>query len=436
MKGILSLSALAAVFLGASMSSPLHAQTPATSSATSPTFARDVVPILQRACQNCHRPGSIAPMSLLTYQQARPWARSIKAKVSNREMPPWYIEKDIGIQKFKDDPSLSDEEIATIVKWVDSGAPQGNPSDAPAPRTFDDFSTWSIGQPDLIVSVDQEHTIPASGPDRWIDFIVDPGLKEDVYVQAIEGKPSVDGFRVVHHAHQYVMPPGVDSSAEMREETLNEYAVGKSADVFPEGTGRLIKAGSKIRFNVHYHSIGEEVKDRISIGLKLFPKGVVPKHVIRSESMGASNDLDIPAGAADVRSDGYERFDKPVKLTSFQPHLHNRGKRECIEAIYPDGRKEMLNCAGFNFGWAIVYNYADDVAPLLPAGTMLHVINWHDNTSANRGNPDPRNWAGYGNRTIDEMSFSWVNFYELTEAEYRSAVDSRLKLRAASTNQQ
>ena len=401
------------------------------------TYTKDVAPILQRACQNCHRQGSIAPMSLLTYEDTRPWARSIRQKVSRREMPPWYLEKNIGIQKFKDDPSLSDAEITTLVSWVDAGAPQGDPKDLPPPRTFDDNTKWSIGKPDLIVSVPKEHVVPAAGPDKWLDFYVDSGLTEDRYIKAVEGKPSVDGFRVVHHAHQYIIPPGADDDPSMsRQQTLNEYAVGKAADVFPEGTGRLIKAGSKIRFNVHYHSIGEEIKDQISIGLILYPKGVVPKHVLNSQSTGRPLDLDIPPGAAEVRSDGYRGFSTPVKITSFQPHLHNRGKRECIEAIYPDGRQEMLNCAGFNFGWAIVYNYADDVAPILPAGSMLHVINWHDNSAANRGNPDPRSWVGDGNRTIDEMSFSWVNSYELTPEEYQAEVATRVKQRALSTSQQ
>jgi hypothetical protein len=164
----------------------------------------------------------------------------------------------------------------------------------------------------------------------------------------------------------------------------------------------------------------------------------VPKHVLNSVSTGRPLDIDIPPGAPEVRTDGYRGFKTPVKITSFQPHLHNRGKRECLEAIYPDGRQEMLNCAGFNFGWAIVYNYADDAAPILPAGSMLHVINWHDNSPGNRGNPDPRAWVGDGDRTIDEMSFSWVNSYELTEAEYQAEVASRLERRKAvtSTSQQ
>ncbi len=389
-----------------------------------PTFTKDVAPILQRSCQNCHRPGSIAPMSLLSYEEVRPWARSIKARVAQREMPPWYVERNIGIQKFKDDQALTDAEIAVIGKWVDAGAPQGNPADL-VPRKFDALDIWHIGTPDVIVKADP-YTIPATGPDRWIDFYVDAGLTEDRYIKAVEAKPALHAFKVLHHNTNYIMDPANEASGmnDARSVLLNEYAAGKGGDVFPEGTGRLIKAGSKIHFNLHYHPYGEETKDQTMIGLILYPKGYVPKHVLNSRQLGSTGELDIPAGQV-VRSDGYERFNTAVKLTSFQPHLHNRGKRECLEALYPDGSREMLNCAGFNFGWAINYIYADDVAPILPAGSILHVINWHDNTASNRGNPDPRNWVGNGNRTIDEMSFSWVSWHTLTDQEYEQELGRR-----------
>ncbi len=164
------------------------------------TFSRDVAPILQKACQNCHRPGAIAPMSLLTYQDARPWARSIKAKVTAREMPPWYIGRHVGITKFKDDPSLTDAEIATIAKWVDAGAPAGNPRDLPAPRQFSDIDKWHIGKPDMIVSLPKPYELRANGPDEFYDVDVDPGFKEDMYISAVETKPEPFSFKVVHHA--------------------------------------------------------------------------------------------------------------------------------------------------------------------------------------------------------------------------------------------
>jgi len=163
------------------------------------TFTKDVAPIFQDNCQACHRPGSIAPMSLLTYQDVRPWARSIRQRVTNREMPPWYIDKNVGITKFKDDPSLTDEEIAIITKWVDSGAPMGNPADVPPPREFSGYDQWHIGKPDYIVTMAKPYILPANGPDNIVDVLVDPGFKEDMYVMAVETKPEAQAFRVAHH---------------------------------------------------------------------------------------------------------------------------------------------------------------------------------------------------------------------------------------------
>lgn len=407
-----------------------------TAAAHVPTFAKDVVPILQQHCQNCHRPGSIAPMSLLTYKDARPWARSIKQRVAQRTMPPWFVDRHVGIQKFKDDPSLSDAEIATVEAWADGGAPEGNPSDMPPPAKFDELGKWTIGKPDLIVSA-PVHVVPATAADNWLDVYADTGLTEDRYIKAVEGMPSFpEGFKVVHHSHNYLIPPGGGEEGMEREETLNEYSAGKPGDVFPDGSGRLIKAGTKIHFNMHYHAIGKEVTDQFKVGLIFYPKGYVPKHLQLSGQFDQSQiagGLDIPAGADSVRSDMYHRFNKAVTLTGFQPHMHDRGKRECLEAIYPDGRTDMLNCANFNFGWALVYEWADDVAPVLPAGSILHVINWHDNSSKNPANPDPTNWVGSGARTIDEMSFVWLFYYEMSDDEYKQVVTERRQERGKMT---
>jgi len=411
------------------------AQTPAaqTAAARQVTFTKDVAPILQRSCQTCHRPGSIAPMSLLTYEDARPWARSMKTRVSERQMPPWHVDRNAGtIHKFKDDRSLSDDEVRTIVAWVDAGAPQGNPADMPAPRQFDDSDRWHIGKPDLIVSIPAPQTIAAEGADWWADFVADTGLTEDRYIKAVEAKPGPGAARVVHHAVTYVMAPEGDAVGGV----LNEYAVGKNGDIFPDGSGKLIKAGSKIRFNMHYHSVGEEIKDQTSVALVLYPKGYVPKHVMQTILSPNMDDLDIPAGESNVRSDAYYKFDKPARLTGFMPHMHNRGKRQCIEAIYPNMQTEQFNCVNYDFNWQIVYDYADDVAPLLPAGTIIHVISWHDNSAGNKNNPDPRNWVGFGNRTTDDMARHWLTFYTMTDEEFKAEVAERAALRNQSTQQQ
>ena len=396
------------------------------------TFTRDVAPILQRSCQQCHRPGSIAPMSLLTYQDARPWARSIKQKVAAREMPPWHIDRHIGISKFKDDPSLSDSEVATISAWVDAGAPMGNPADMPEPRQFSDLDTWFIGKPDIVVTMDKPYVLPKDGPDNIVDVLVDPGFTEDMYISAVETKPEAYSFKVVHHATVNMIEDEAEDPVGL---FFNEYALGKNGDIFPDDSGRLIKAGSKLHFNLHLHPSGERSLVNLSIAFKLYPKGKVPKHVAFTQHMGDNSDLDIPPGQV-VRSDGYFRLPRAAVLSAFQPHMHNRGKAMCMEAIYPDiradsarpgpARTETINCvSNYQFGWHITYPYADDVAPILPAGTIVHVTSWHDNTSANKYNPNPRNWVGYGQRTIDEMSFAWVSLFYIDDAEYQQRINER-----------
>ena len=398
-------------------------------SGSTPTFTKDVAPILQKSCQNCHRPGSIAPMSLLTYEDARPWVRSIKQRVEARQMPPWHVDRTVGIRRFKDDPSLSDQEIATLVGWIDSGAPRGSPADMPAPKRFDDADRWHIGKPDLIVSMPKEFVVKPEAADWWGIFSADSGLTEDRYIKAVEAKPSPAARRVVHHAVETLTYEDGSNGGG----TLVEYAVGKNGDVFPEGSGKLMKAGAKVRFNMHYHAIGEPVTDRTEVGIVFYPRGYVPKHVITTILSPNQDDLDIPAGADNVRSDAYFKMEKPSHLVGFMPHMHNRGKRQCLEAIYPDMHVEQLNCVNYDFNWQIVYNYADDVAPLLPAGTIMHVISWHDNSAANKYNPDPRNWVGFGNRTIDDMSRHWLTFYPMTEDEFKAEVAERSAQKKAIT---
>jgi hypothetical protein len=421
---------------------------PAPASGQAVTFTKDVAPIFQRSCQSCHRPGTSAPMSLLSYEDARPWAASIRSKVMAREMPPWHIVRNVGIEKFKDDPSLADEEIATIVEWVDGGAPRGNPADMPPPRQFADGNTWHIGQPDLVVTA-TAHKVPASGADWWGVYTVPSGLTEDRYIKAVEARPGSNASsRAVHHilAYAETTSPSLEAGASKRRtpgastataaddtpfsngEFLVEYSLGKGGERFPAGTGRLLKAGSTIRFELHYHPVGEEMTDSSQIAFVFHPRGYVPKHIQQTRGLGHGGQLDIPAGAGYVRSDGYTRFESAGVLTGFQPHMHARGKAQCLELIYPTGgtddNVEQIACAKFEFGSVMVYNWADDVRPIYPAGTILHVINWHDN-SPNKNNPDPRNWVGNGNRTIDEMSFSWVNYYNLSGPAYRQMLAAR-----------
>jgi hypothetical protein len=428
---------LALVVAGAM--TPAYAQAPA-----QVTFTKDVAPILQKSCQSCHRPGSVAPMSLLTYEDARPWARSMKQKVTAREMPPWHIDRNIGINKFKDDPSLTEAEISTIARWVDGGAVRGNLADMPAPKQFSDLDQWFIGKPDIVVTNEKAYTLPATGPDNIVDMLVDPGFKEDMYIMAIESKPAdPQSFKVVHHfTTNLVEDPEEDPTGLF----LNEYALGKNGDIFPPNSGRLIKAGTKINFNLHLNPRGEVTPVNVKLGLKVYPKGQVPKYVAFTQHMGDAQELDIPAGQI-ARHDGYFRLPRPALLSSFQPHMHNRGKAMCMEAIYPDvradsarpgpARTETLSCvSNYQFGWHITYPYADDVAPLLPAGTIVHITGWHDNTTANKWNPNPKNWVGGGARSIDEMSFAWVTLTYLDDDDYQQRVAERARMNRANTQQQ
>ena len=426
--------------------SPLTAGGQSATGQASITFTKDVAPIFQNNCQVCHRPGSMAPMSLLTYEEARPWARSIKQKVLAREMPPWFIDKNVGVQHFSNDRSLTDDEIATILTWVDAGAPQGNPADMPPPRRVPDADTWQIGKPDLIVALPKDILVAARAPDQWPDILVDARLTEDRYIQGVQIIPT-KGFPVIHHIRTSIVEPtdanrgsgrldATDGSLEVGEQGvfLNEYAIGKQGDVFPEGSGRLIKAGTKINFQLHLHATGkEDTPTNVALGLKFYPAGYVPKHVITSTTVSAPQ-VDLRPHTDNIRSDGYLMLAKAARLLSFQPHMHNRGKAECLEAIYPTGRVETLSCAKFRFNWHINYVYNDDAAPLLPAGTMLHSIMWHDNTAKNPFNPDPDAQITYGQRTIDEMGSAWLSWYYMSDEDFKKETEARRARRTTLTS--
>jgi len=420
--------------MAVALAAPLAAQE--TTREAEVTFTKDVAPILQRSCVQCHRPGQVAPMSLLTYQDARPWARAIKQRVQSREMPPWNIDRRIGIQQFKNDPSLSDHEIATLGRWVDRGAPMGDPADMPPQREFADADAWQIGTPDLIVRY-PTYTVPAAGPDLFGNLTADFNLQEDRYIKAIQTKPVGDRSRqVVHHALSYAIDPTGEGETMDAGQFLVEYASGKNAEVYPEDSGLLLQAGKRARLSYHLHSIGETVDAVVELGIVFHPKGTVPKHIRWSKQLAGANGripgiFDIPAGEV-VRSDGYERLSHAARITMFQPHMHIRGKYQCLELIYPTQpvRTELINCAYFNYNWHLAYNYEDRVAPIVPAGTILHVISWHDNSEANRFNPDPKNWVGGGSRTIDEMGFAWIGWYDLTDEQYQQELAARKAQRA------
>jgi hypothetical protein len=421
------------------------------------TFTKDVLPILQRSCQNCHRPGSLAPMPFVTYEHVRPWARSIKTKTAQREMPPWFIERNVGIQKYKDDISLSDEEIATIGKWVDSGAPRGNPADAPPELVFKDSDKWTF-TPDLIVT-SPVHTLEAVAADWYGLLDSSPtGLTEDRWIKAVEvkevrlkddsavkRKAGDLSLFVVHHAVITANPRSGDdviSTQTGAEQQLPQYRrtrtrgeggtfsitheVGQNATFYPDTLGVKLAAGSSLTWDLHLHSIGVEMPFKIEVAFKFHPKGYTPKY---TGSGGLESfltfDLDIPQNDPNVKLEGIMRVARPGMLMTFEPHLHSSGKRMCIDAIYPSGFAETLSCAGYNHNWVKVYVYEDDVVPLLPQGTLLKVTAWYDNTDRNPRVVDPRNWKGYGNRSIDDMFLMLGRFVPMTDEQFKEAVAER-----------
>jgi hypothetical protein len=399
-----------------------------------PTYAKHIAPIFQAKCTQCHHAGTGAPMSLTTFEEVRPWARSIRQRVASREMPPWHLDKTVGIRQYKNDMSLSDQEMATVLKWADAGAPAGNMADMPAAQVFGPEDVWHIGKPDLIVKMDKVHQMYPKGPDWWIDYFADTNLKEDRWIKAMEVRPG--NRRIVHHVVTYAIEPDAPAGTPETGVQLHEYAVGKYGDVFNESTGRLLKAGTRIRFDMHYFAIGEELTDQTELALIFYPAGYKPKYEVRSMSFRniPNDELEIPPNSV-VRHDGYLRLLRPARIDAFQPHMHMRGRGMTLEAInVADNRTQILSSVDhFDFNWHINYVYADEAAPLLPAGTVLHMIGIHDNTAANRRNPDPNMWVGFGERSVDDMLQVWVNIVYLDDAEFQRLVDER-KAKPASTS--
>jgi hypothetical protein len=369
---------------------------------------------------------------------------------------------------------LSDEEVAVIAQWVDAGAPRGNPADAPPPLNLAKLNTWAHGEPDLIVEVKQGFTVPAQGADIYPTEMVDPGLTEDRYIKWVQ--ILTDAPCCLHHSHVYaVLPDDAGSeglglgegSNRANEVDLTEFVMGNEGDVYPDGVGKRLPKGSKFRFEAHYHPWGEAKHDRQKVGIKFYPKGVVPEMVVSSHRLrtGGGNEWDLnrtrvedmllragyplaldedrlPIGSLlDVDDTDnvallsippntiaqHERFyplPKPAMVISFQPHMHFRGSRMLLEAIHPDGRREILTDVNrFQQAWQINYRYK--TPHVFPAGTILHVVSWHDNTAGNPSNPDPTAWVGWGARTMDEMGQGWTDIAWLTEDQYRQELAKR-----------
>ncbi len=421
---------------------PVAASQQSTEASNAVTFTKDIAPILQRSCQKCHRPNSVAPMSLITYEEVRPWARSIKTRTGLRSqrgaMPPWFIEKNIGIQKFKDDPSLSDEEVVKIATWADNGAPRGNPADMPPPLGFDDTGGWTIGQPDLVLR-SSETTIRAVGPDKWGSLgLVPTGLTEDRYVAAVEVReindiPSGGAAKTVgarwgfhHMAYSTVVLDERDRDAAPTDEnSWPVHEVGRNADIFPPEAGRLLQANSALDLhNYHLHSNGRETRAHLEFGFKFFPKEYRPFYRRASLRLGNGIDIDVRPNQANQQLHAYATLQEHTKIVSFEPHMHAPGVRMCMEAIWGQNI-QTLNCVGYDHNWVKQYTYADDAAPLLPKGTIVHIIGFLDTTPANRNLADARNWAGGGRRSVANMFINLGYSVSLTEEQFQAEMAKR-----------
>ena len=317
-----------------------------------PTYSKDVAPIFRARCEACHRPGYIAPMSLQTYAESRPWARSIKNRVETRQMPPWHIDKSVGIQDFQNDRSLSNDEIDTIVRWVDGGAPQGSPANMPPAAVFADDDVWNFadrfgGPPDLVVR-STPYTLPALAQDHWWKPVVPSGLTEDRWVRAIEIRPStVEGRRITHHALAMLQQDEDEQeslafASGLGAGLLMEWAVGKQGEVMRANSGKLITAGADILFDIHYSSVGEEITASVELGLYFYPKGQEPKHrQVLSAWMsieGGPNNLLLPPNSI-TASEQFHVLKQNGRIENFQAHMHLRGKGMQMTAVLPDGTK-------------------------------------------------------------------------------------------------
>ncbi|MEX1032591.1 MAG: hypothetical protein WDZ30_04475 [Cellvibrionaceae bacterium] len=406
------------------------------------TFHKDIEPILQRSCQTCHREGGVAPMPLVTYEQVAPFAGLIEYKTALRDragaMPPWYMEKDIGIQDYKQDPSLSDRELAAISSWARGGTPKGDPADAPAPLKFDDGIAWTAGTPDLIVK-SEPITVLATAPDWWGDIPSIPtGLTEDRYVASVEirevndidmkaDSSTVGGRNIVHHMIWSTQVMDENGEAEGEQVSWPVHEIARNPDIFDPDSGRLLRAGSSIVSNsVHLHSVGRDTTGHLEIGFRFHPKGYKPKYERAIFGLGNGVDISIAGDQDKQELHAYAVLRDHTKLVTFEPHLHAPGERMCLEAIW-GYTVETLSCVGYDHNWVRGYAFGDDAAPLLPKGTVLHITGFMNNTRSNPNIPDARNWQGSGNRSVTNMFIDLGMRVKLDDEQFLTEMTERRK---------
>lgn len=387
-----------------------------------PTFYKDVLPVLEKNCQNCHRPGEAGPMSFMSYQSTRPWAKAIKAVVASKKMPPWFADPQYG--HFANDRSLSSSDINTLVAWVDAGAKAGNPKDAPAPMQFADG--WSIGQPDQVFEVPTPVEVPASGVIDYQYVIMHTGFTEDKYVQFAEARPT--DREHVHHIIAFIREPGNpwlknapigvafepgklpnarggEGGGGFGGDFLAGYAPGTMPDTLKPGQAKLVPAGSDIVFQLHYTADGKPGQDRSRVGL-IYSKEKPSERVL---TLAATNPrFAIPPGDSNYEVDSKITLQADSTLTMLLPHMHLRGKDFEYRVVYPDGKTEtILRVPNYSFNWQLSYYLAQPLH--LPKGTVIECTAHYDNSINNPANPDATKEVHYGEQSWDEMMFGFFD---------------------------
>ena len=391
---------------------------------TAPVFYRDVLPILQQHCQVCHRPGEIAPMSLVSYEETKPWAAAIAKDARSRKMPPWFADPRFG--QFANDPSLTEQQIEVLSRWAEANAPAGDPHQAPPAPQWSEG--WNIPPPDLVLSMPQPVSIPAEGNIEYTYEIVPTNFREDRWVQASEVRPSSRAN--VHHAVVYIRPPdskwlrgapvGVPFTASsLADERLRHqahstdsdmllvYAPGSSPDHWPDGMAKFIPAHSDLVFQMHYTSNGRAATDRTSVGM-IFAKSKPRQRIFTLQLANDHDTIPIPPGADNYRVEVQGTLPNDALLLSFFPHMHLRGKRFEYNIVHPDHRGETLLRVNYDFYWQLSYKLAEPRG--LKAGTRLQAIAWYDNSRNNPHNPDPDATVQWGEQTYNEMM---VGFFDV-----------------------
>jgi hypothetical protein len=377
------------------------------------TFNQEVLPILQKRCQGCHRPGEVAPMSLLTYSDARPWAKAIRQAVLTRKMPPWFADPHYG--KFSNDPSLSQSEIDTLTAWVDGGAKEGNPAAAPAPVQF--VEGWNIGKPDMVWEMPNAFDVPASGVVDYNYVIIPTGLTEDKWVQAVETRPG--NRAVLHHVIVFTRDPGSQwfrdrqpgvpfvpkgrGAGAQASGGMGGYAPGMVPTILKPGRAIFLKAGSDLVLQLHYTPNGKPATDKTRIGV-IFANEPPKQRVM---TLAAGNlFFKIPPQDPNYRVDGSITLPNDVELVDMMPHMHVRGKAFEYRIVYPDGKKEtLLSVPHYDFNWQL--SYFPERPLMLAKGTKIETTGWFDNSPNNPANPDPAKEVRYGEQTWEEMMFGF-----------------------------